>query len=105
MVFVVTSLQCAFLELDALYEYITTYKPRMDDYLHHVPAKTPVAECVGTFKTVPVVMQQLWAAHLPILVSATNIHFRCREYFGSCSTMCDAGPLGLARLEESAHRQ
>ncbi|KAJ6589803.1 hypothetical protein B0H10DRAFT_2197740 [Mycena sp. CBHHK59/15] len=33
MVFVVTSLQRAFLELDALYGYMTVYKPRMSNYL------------------------------------------------------------------------
>ncbi|KAJ6626548.1 hypothetical protein B0H10DRAFT_1941839 [Mycena sp. CBHHK59/15] len=32
MVFAVTSLQCAFLELDALYSYMTIYKPRMSNY-------------------------------------------------------------------------
>ncbi|KAJ7479318.1 hypothetical protein B0H11DRAFT_2233752 [Mycena galericulata] len=65
MLFAVTSLQRAFLELDALYEYMTIYKPRIDNYLASAPAGTAVAQCVGAFTTVPTVAQQLWAAHLP----------------------------------------
>ncbi|KAJ7214603.1 hypothetical protein B0H12DRAFT_1079185 [Mycena haematopus] len=65
MVFAVTSLQRAFLELDALYEYMTKYKPRMDDYLHSIPRDTPVAHCIGAFTLVPSVAQQLWVARLP----------------------------------------
>ncbi|KAJ7438688.1 hypothetical protein B0H11DRAFT_2218258 [Mycena galericulata] len=65
MVFAVTSLQRAFLELEALYDYTTIYKPRMDNYMQAAPAGTPVAKCVGVFTTVPSVAQQLWAAHLP----------------------------------------
>ncbi|KAJ7872096.1 hypothetical protein B0H13DRAFT_2059570 [Mycena leptocephala] len=65
MLFAVTSLQRAFLELDALYNYMTIYKPRIDSYMNGPPANTPVAECVGTFTTVPSVAQQLWSARLP----------------------------------------
>ncbi|KAF8144581.1 hypothetical protein K438DRAFT_1873637 [Mycena galopus ATCC 62051] len=65
MVFAVTSLQRVFLELDALYQYMTKYKPRIDDYMHPVPADTPVAQCVGAFTISPTVAQQLCAARLP----------------------------------------
>ncbi|KAJ7720673.1 hypothetical protein DFH07DRAFT_760738 [Mycena maculata] len=65
MLFAVTSLQRAFLELDALYDYMTILKPRIDNYLASAPAGTAVAQCVGAFTTVPTVAQQLWAARLP----------------------------------------
>ncbi|KAJ7827410.1 hypothetical protein B0H13DRAFT_2373840 [Mycena leptocephala] len=65
MVFAITSLQRAFLELDALYNYITIYKPRIDNFLTGPPANTPVAQCIGAFTTVPSVAQQLWSARLP----------------------------------------
>ncbi|KAJ7484833.1 hypothetical protein B0H11DRAFT_2413754 [Mycena galericulata] len=65
MVFAVTSLQRAFLELDALYIYMTIYKLRIDNYMAPVPADTAVAQCVGAFTTVPTVAQQLWAARVP----------------------------------------
>ncbi|KAF8179979.1 hypothetical protein K438DRAFT_1842426 [Mycena galopus ATCC 62051] len=65
MVFAVTSLQRVFLELDALYQYMTKYKPCIDDYMHPVPADTPVAQCVGAFTISPTVAQQLCAARLP----------------------------------------
>ncbi|KAJ7488467.1 hypothetical protein B0H11DRAFT_2012833 [Mycena galericulata] len=65
MLFAVTSLQRSFLELDALYQYMTIYKPRIDNYLTSAPAGTAVAQCVGAFTTVPTVAQQLWAARLP----------------------------------------
>jgi hypothetical protein len=55
MVFAVVSLQRAFLELDGLYNYMTVYKPRIDNYLNAPPATTPVAQCVGAFTTVPTV--------------------------------------------------
>ncbi|KAJ7739011.1 hypothetical protein B0H16DRAFT_1569532 [Mycena metata] len=49
--------------LDALYEYLTVYKPRMTTYsTASVPA---VAEFVGAFTTSPGVAQQLWAAGVP----------------------------------------
>ncbi|KAJ6558732.1 hypothetical protein B0H10DRAFT_1967237 [Mycena sp. CBHHK59/15] len=64
MVFAVTSLQCSFLELDALYNYMTIYKLTMSNYLAP-PAKTALAQCVSTFTMVPMVAQQLWAAGVP----------------------------------------
>jgi hypothetical protein len=65
MVFAVTSLQRACLELDALYNYITVYKPCIDEYLSAPADSTPVAQCVGAFTSVPAVAQQLWTARLP----------------------------------------
>ncbi|KAJ6613703.1 hypothetical protein B0H10DRAFT_1951334 [Mycena sp. CBHHK59/15] len=65
MVFAVTSLQRAFLELDALYNYTTIYKPRIENYLSASTVDPTVAQCVGAFTTVPAVAQQLWSAHLP----------------------------------------
>ncbi|KAJ7920222.1 hypothetical protein B0H13DRAFT_2425711 [Mycena leptocephala] len=65
MVFAVVSLQRAVLELDALYNYTTIHKPRMDNYMNAPPAIIPVAQCVGAFTTVPIVAQQLSAARLP----------------------------------------
>jgi hypothetical protein len=65
MVFAVVSLQPAFLELDALYNYTTIYKPRIDNYMNAPPTTIPVAQCVGMFTTVPTIAQQLLAAHLP----------------------------------------
>ncbi|KAJ7745103.1 hypothetical protein B0H16DRAFT_1558840 [Mycena metata] len=63
MLFALTSLQREVLELDALYEYLTVYKPRMTTYsTASIPA---VAEFVGAFTTVPGVAQQLWAAGVP----------------------------------------
>ncbi|KAJ6600722.1 hypothetical protein B0H10DRAFT_2230813 [Mycena sp. CBHHK59/15] len=58
MVFGLTSLQHAFLELDALYNYMTVYKQRIENF-NTVHA---VAQTVGTFTTIPVVAQQLFAA-------------------------------------------
>ncbi|KAJ6468152.1 hypothetical protein C8R47DRAFT_990141 [Mycena vitilis] len=65
MVFAIASVQSAFLELDALYRYITVFKPRIDNFMTAAPPTTPVAECVGAFTVVPAVAQQLWAARLP----------------------------------------
>ncbi|KAJ7729386.1 hypothetical protein DFH07DRAFT_969524 [Mycena maculata] len=70
MVFAVTSLQRACLELDALYYYVTYFKPRIDDYLSSPPDSlylnsAPVAACMGAFTVDPRVAQQLWSAHLP----------------------------------------
>ncbi|KAJ6528323.1 hypothetical protein DFH09DRAFT_935270 [Mycena vulgaris] len=71
MVFWITSLQRAVLELDALYNYMTVYKPRIDQAFrasHTSPDpanSTPIAECVGAFTTHPAVAQQLWAARVP----------------------------------------
>ncbi|KAJ6632042.1 hypothetical protein B0H10DRAFT_2206452 [Mycena sp. CBHHK59/15] len=65
MVFAVTSLQRAFLELDALYNYMTIYKPCIENYLSASTVDPTVAQCVGAFTTVPAVAQQLWSARLP----------------------------------------
>ncbi|KAJ7906065.1 hypothetical protein B0H13DRAFT_1619824 [Mycena leptocephala] len=65
MVFGLTSLQRAFLELDALYNYMTIYQARMNNYMAPVSADTSVAKFVGAFTTVPSVAQQLWAAKVP----------------------------------------
>ncbi|KAJ7197323.1 hypothetical protein B0H12DRAFT_1245069 [Mycena haematopus] len=45
MVFGVTSLQRAFLELDALYNYMTIYKPRIDNYMICKSTSAPIADC------------------------------------------------------------
>ncbi|KAJ6608363.1 hypothetical protein B0H10DRAFT_2302872 [Mycena sp. CBHHK59/15] len=58
MVFALSSLQRAFLELDALYNYMTIYQARMNNYMTPVPPETSVAKCVGAFTT-------LWAAKVP----------------------------------------
>ncbi|KAJ6483803.1 hypothetical protein C8R47DRAFT_1321642 [Mycena vitilis] len=65
MVFAVTSLQRSFLELDALYFYMTVFKPRIDDYTTASTTKAPVAQCMGAFTADPSVAQQLWCARLP----------------------------------------
>ncbi|KAJ7195169.1 hypothetical protein B0H12DRAFT_1082248 [Mycena haematopus] len=65
MVFGVTSLQRAFLELDALYNYMTIYKPRIDNYMICKSTSAPIADCVGAFTSVPAIAQQLWSARLP----------------------------------------
>ncbi|KAJ6623333.1 hypothetical protein B0H10DRAFT_1687278, partial [Mycena sp. CBHHK59/15] len=63
-------LQRVCLELDALYYYITVFKPRIDNYLSSPPDSpykdsNPVAACMGAFTVVPRVAQQLWSACLP----------------------------------------
>ncbi|KAJ6592402.1 hypothetical protein B0H19DRAFT_1055127 [Mycena capillaripes] len=63
MLFALTSLQREVLELDALYEYMTVYKRRMNNYL--VRSASGVAQCVGAFVSHPSVAQQLWAAGIP----------------------------------------
>ncbi|KAJ7771910.1 hypothetical protein B0H14DRAFT_3509041 [Mycena olivaceomarginata] len=55
MLFAVTSLQHTFLELDALYIYMTVYKERMDNYLANTHAE------LGNS-----VVQQFWGAGVPI---------------------------------------
>ncbi|KAJ7798831.1 hypothetical protein B0H13DRAFT_1933489, partial [Mycena leptocephala] len=65
MVFGLTSLQRAFLKLDALYNYMTIYQGRMNNYLAPSPADNSVAKCVGVFTTVPFIAQQLWATKVP----------------------------------------
>ncbi|KAJ7829739.1 hypothetical protein B0H14DRAFT_3465408 [Mycena olivaceomarginata] len=63
MLFALTSLHREVLELDALYEYMTVYKPRMENYL--VCSTSSVSQCVGAFTSHPFVAQQLWAAGVP----------------------------------------
>ncbi|KAJ7698304.1 hypothetical protein B0H17DRAFT_1129829 [Mycena rosella] len=65
MVFAVTSLQRAWLELDALYDYTLLYRPRMNDYSTPALSLTPVAKCVGALTTLPTVAHQLWVARVP----------------------------------------
>ncbi|KAJ7257408.1 hypothetical protein C8J57DRAFT_1516867 [Mycena rebaudengoi] len=65
MVYAVTSMQRTFLQLDALYHYITVYQPRMRDYTKAPANNTPVARCMGAFTSVPAKAQQLFAARLP----------------------------------------
>ncbi|KAJ7141896.1 hypothetical protein C8R43DRAFT_1131202 [Mycena crocata] len=66
MLFALTSLQRAFLELDALYNYMTIYKQRIDNYMNSDPTDTTaVAETIGTFTTAPLVAQQLFVARVP----------------------------------------
>ncbi|KAJ7131129.1 hypothetical protein C8R44DRAFT_731392 [Mycena epipterygia] len=65
MVFAVTSLQRAFLELDALYSYMTVYKPRMSNYLTARSDNHGLAAVIGAFTTLPTVAQQLCAAGVP----------------------------------------
>ncbi|KAJ7857184.1 hypothetical protein B0H13DRAFT_2574912 [Mycena leptocephala] len=65
MLFGLTSLQRAFLELDALYNYMTVYQARMNNYMAPTSTHTSAAEFVGAFTTVPFVAQQLWAAKVP----------------------------------------
>ncbi|KAJ7152230.1 hypothetical protein C8R43DRAFT_1127309 [Mycena crocata] len=66
MLFALTSLQRAFLELDALYNYMSIYKQRIDNYMNSDPTDTTaVAETIGTFTTVPLVAQQLFVARVP----------------------------------------
>ncbi|KAJ7683792.1 hypothetical protein B0H17DRAFT_1204926 [Mycena rosella] len=55
LLFAVASLQSAFLELDALYNYMTIYKNSTDT----------VGCFVGAFTSVPTVAQQLWVAGCP----------------------------------------
>ncbi|KAJ7782182.1 hypothetical protein B0H14DRAFT_2630827 [Mycena olivaceomarginata] len=64
MLFAVTSLQRTFLELDALYLYMTVYKERMDNYMANTDAD--VGQFVGAFTTLPNVVQQFWGAGVPI---------------------------------------
>ncbi|KAJ7076149.1 hypothetical protein B0H15DRAFT_864487 [Mycena belliarum] len=64
MLFAVTSLQRTFLELDALYKYMSVYKERMNNYLAQ-DVNADLGQFVGAFTTVPTVAQQFWAAGLP----------------------------------------
>ncbi|KAJ7046075.1 hypothetical protein C8F04DRAFT_1248343 [Mycena alexandri] len=65
MLFALTSLQREVLELDALYQYLTIYKPRMSNYLTPAASVPGVAQFVGAFTTLPMVAQQLWGAGVP----------------------------------------
>ncbi|KAJ7746140.1 hypothetical protein DFH07DRAFT_748528 [Mycena maculata] len=80
-VFAVTSLQRACLKLDALYNYITVYKPRMENYLSTPPdsAHTPVVQCIGTFTSIPAIAQQLWSARLPFWFLRPTFVFDCEN--------------------------
>ncbi|KAJ6576260.1 hypothetical protein B0H10DRAFT_1963576 [Mycena sp. CBHHK59/15] len=89
MVFVVTSLQRACLELDALYNYTTIYKPRINNYLSAPPNSTHVAQCVGAFTSVPVVAQQLYAARLPFWFLRPTFVF-LTENILSVVALCEA---------------
>ncbi|KAJ7046015.1 hypothetical protein C8F04DRAFT_1063143 [Mycena alexandri] len=64
MVFAVTSLQRAVLELEALYRYMTVCKPRMDNYLAF-SGGAEIAQCVGAFTSSVMHAQQLSAAGIP----------------------------------------
>ncbi|KAJ7863690.1 hypothetical protein B0H13DRAFT_1899462 [Mycena leptocephala] len=67
MLFALTLLQRAFLELDALYLYMTVYKKRMNDYyLAGEHRETGLAHVVGAFTTMPAIAQWLWAVHVPV---------------------------------------
>jgi hypothetical protein len=65
MVFGLTSMQRAFLELDAFYNYFTIYQLRMQNYMLATSSNhTPIARCIGAFTTIPTVAQQMFAACL-----------------------------------------
>ncbi|KAJ7060637.1 hypothetical protein C8F01DRAFT_1369611 [Mycena amicta] len=91
-VFAVTSLQRACLELDAMYEYWTVYKARMDDFigphrLSFAPAPTyrqlapsarglgtVLAPCIGAYTSDPLVAQRLYTARIPFwLLRPTSV--------------------------------
>ncbi|KAJ7291878.1 hypothetical protein C8J57DRAFT_1588614 [Mycena rebaudengoi] len=65
MTFSVTSLQRAFLELDALYLYMTEYKPCMENFMAAPTPGASIIASIGAFTTVPVVLQWLWCARIP----------------------------------------
>lgn len=65
MLFALTSLQREVLELDALFQYLTIYKPRMSNYLAPAASVPGVAQFVGAFTTLPMIAQQLWSAGVP----------------------------------------
>ncbi|KAJ7924687.1 hypothetical protein B0H13DRAFT_2315204 [Mycena leptocephala] len=56
MVFGLTSLQRAFLELDALYNYMTIYQARMNNYMAPISADTSVAKFVGCSPLSPLLL-------------------------------------------------
>ncbi|KAJ7214221.1 hypothetical protein C8J57DRAFT_1732738 [Mycena rebaudengoi] len=65
MTFSVTSLQRAFLELDALYLYMTEYKPRMENFMAAPAPGASIIASLSAFTTVPAVAQRLWCARIP----------------------------------------
>ncbi|KAJ7025009.1 hypothetical protein C8F04DRAFT_1269754 [Mycena alexandri] len=66
MSFLVTSLQRAFLELDALYEYMTVYKERMNNFFLGPSSDTALPQFEGAFTTEPAVVQQLSHTRIPV---------------------------------------
>ncbi|KAJ6632073.1 hypothetical protein B0H10DRAFT_2250874 [Mycena sp. CBHHK59/15] len=66
MDFLVTSLQRTFLELDALYEYMSVYKHQMNNYLLAPASQTALPQFVGAFTMEPGIIQQLSAAGIPV---------------------------------------
>ncbi|KAJ7019173.1 hypothetical protein C8F04DRAFT_1039596 [Mycena alexandri] len=75
MVFAITSLQRAILELDALHRYMTVYKARIDNFL--TPAPTTIAPCIGAFTSTVSSAQQLYAARIPFwFVRPANVFDR-----------------------------
>ncbi|KAF8197831.1 hypothetical protein K438DRAFT_1824718 [Mycena galopus ATCC 62051] len=103
MVFYVTSLQRTFLELEALYEYTTKYKPRVDNYYAaRVPASTPVAKCVGAFTTNPVIAQQLWVANLPVWFIRPT-HIFAEENILATVPLVEPISIALDALDEGAY--
>ncbi|KAJ7222672.1 hypothetical protein B0H12DRAFT_1078253 [Mycena haematopus] len=84
MVMTVTSLQRSCLELDALYHYVTVFKPRMDDSLSGLPQgpymdSKAVAGCISAFTVDPRVAQQLWWARLPFWFLRPTHIFDCEN--------------------------
>ncbi|KAJ6623199.1 hypothetical protein B0H10DRAFT_2187282 [Mycena sp. CBHHK59/15] len=66
MVFLVTSLQRTFLELDALYHYMTVYKHQMNNCFAAPASQTALPQFLGAFTTDPGIVQQLSAARIPV---------------------------------------
>ncbi|KAJ7128578.1 hypothetical protein C8R44DRAFT_732908 [Mycena epipterygia] len=75
MLFAITSMQRTFLELDALFNYMTVYKERMNDYMVSAPTDRSVRQFVGAFTSNPNVAQQLWAARIPVWLLREYILF------------------------------
>ncbi|KAJ7266424.1 hypothetical protein B0H12DRAFT_1230204 [Mycena haematopus] len=66
MVFLVTSLQRVYLELDALYEYMTTFKNQTNNYQPALASRRAFPQFVGAFTTEPRIVHQLWSAGIPV---------------------------------------
>jgi hypothetical protein len=64
MVFGVTCVQRMYLELDALLNYMTVYKPRMENFKEQADSVL-IAACMGAFTSEPRVAQILFSAKLP----------------------------------------